>query len=233
MAWQTGIGADVSVDSVLVQEAQRTFMSRVYRWMFGGLALSGALALYTINNPALLSFVAHSFIFLIIAEFAMVIGLSWGARRLSGAVAALMFVAYAALNGLTLSGVFLAYRLGTVGEAFVVTAGTYGAMSVYGAVTKKDLSGWGSFLFMGLFGLVLAGLVNMFLHSDLLSFVWSCAAIVVFAGLTAYDNQKLRAIHASAGYSSAGNLAILGALTLYLDFVNLFLAVLRIFGRRR
>jgi uncharacterized protein len=233
MAWQAGLQTDLPVDQVLAEESQRAFMSRVYRWMFAGLAITGGLAFYTVTNRELLSFVAHAFWILLIAQFGLVLALSWASSRLSGTTAALMFVAYAALNGLTLSGIFIAYRLGSIAEAFFITAGTYGAMSLYGSVTKKDLSGWGSFLFMGLVGLMLAGLVNFFLRSNMLSFVWSCAAVVVFAGLTAYDNQKLRQMHASAGYSGVATLSIVGALVLYLDFVNLFLAFLRLFGRRR
>jgi FtsH-binding integral membrane protein len=233
MAWQAGMQAEVGVDQVLVEEAQRSFMSRVYRWMFAGLAITGGLAMYTVSNPELLRFVGRSYLFLVVGEFALVLALSFLARRVGGAMAAAMFIAYAALNGLTLSGIFLVYRLGTIGEAFLVTAGTYGAMSAYGALTKKDLSGWGSFLFMGLFGLVLAGVVNIFVRSDMLSFVWSCGAVVVFAGLTAYDNQKLRRLHALNGYTASGSFAVVGALTLYLDFINLFLALLRLFGRRR
>lgn len=109
----------------------------------------------------------------------------------------------------------------------------FGALSVYGTVTKKDLSAWATFLFMGLIGVLVAGVVNIFLQSNFLGFVMSCAAVVVFAGLTAYDTQKLREMHASSGYASAGSLAINGALVLYLDFINLFLNILRLFGSRR
>jgi FtsH-binding integral membrane protein len=114
-----------------------------------------------------------------------------------------------------------------------VTVGTFIAMSVYGSTTKKDLTSWGSFLMMGLFGVVIAGLVNLFTHSSMLDFVLSCASVVIFTGLTAYDTQKLRDFHAASGYSAAGSLAVVGALNLYLDFINLFLALLRLFGKRR
>jgi len=128
---------------------------------------------------------------------------------------------------------FVVYQLGSVASAFAITAGTFAAMSVYGTVTKKDLSSWGTFLFMGLVGILIAGLVNIFVGSAMLDFIRSCAAVLIFAGLTAYDTQKLRAFHASSGYSSAASLAISGALTLYLDFINLFLNLLRLMGRRR
>jgi hypothetical protein len=137
------------------------------------------------------------------------------------------------LNGLTFSVIFLVYELGSISSAFVITAGTFGAMSVYGTVTKKDLSGWGSFLLMGLIGIIIAGIVNIFLQSDFLGFVKSCAGVVIFAGLTAYDTQKLRTHHANSGFSSELSLSVTGALMLYLDFVNLFLHILRLIGRRR
>ena len=121
----------------------------------------------------------------------------------------------------------------TLAEAFAISAGTFGAMSLYGTVTKKDLSGWGSFLMMGLVGIIIAGIVNIFVQSDMLGFVKSCAAVLIFAGLTAYDTQKLRQFHAQSGFSSAMSLSISGALMLYLDFVNLFLNILRLLGRRR
>jgi len=233
MAWQAGIQTDASPNAILSDVSSRTFMNQVYRWMFAGLAVTGGLALYTATNVELATTVARSWTVLALVELGLVMALSWGVRRLSAGVAATMFLAYAALNGLTLSGIFFAYRLGSVAEAFFVTAGAYGALSVYGAVTKKDLSAWASFLFIGLIGVVLSGLVNLFVHSEGLSFVSSCAAVVVFGGLTAYDNQKLRALHASGGYAGVAGLPILGALTLYLDFINLFLSLLRLMGRRR
>ncbi len=233
MSWQSPIESHPQVDRLVIEGAQRTFMARVYRWMFLGLAITGAAALYTVSTPGLLQPVLQYFWMLIIAELAVVLGLSWAAPRLSGAAAGALFVLYAVLNGLTFAVVFAAFQLGSIGEAFLLTAGTFGAMSAYAALTKKDLSGWGSFLFMGLLGVVIAGVVQLFWHNEGFSFVWSCACVVVFAGLTAYDTQKLRQMHASSGYSSAASLSVTGALMLYLDFVNLFLALLRLFGRRR
>jgi FtsH-binding integral membrane protein len=233
MAWQNSLESSLPVEQVLIEESQRTFMSRVYRWMFAGLAITGGMAFYTLTNEALLGFVMKSYWILLIAEFGLVLALSFMVRRLSGAAAALMFVAYAALNGLTLSGIFLAYRLGSVAQAFFVTAGVFGAMSVYGTVTKKDLSSWRSFLYMGLFGLLIAGVVNLFFHSGILSFVWSCVSVVVFTGLTAYDTQKLREMHQVGGETGVAALPIVGALRLYLDFINLFLSLLNLFGKRR
>jgi FtsH-binding integral membrane protein len=209
-------------------------MTGVYRWMTLGLVAT-ALVAYSVatSEAALRLVIGNRFVFfgLIIAEFGLVIALSAAAHRLSAGVAGSLFLLYSALNGATLSVILLVYTGTSVAAAFVTTAGTFGAMSIYATVTRRDLSSWGSFLFMGLIGVVLASLVNLFVQSGLMSFVISCASVVVFTGLTAYDTQKLRAL-ARAGGGSAG-MAVNGALALYLDFVNLFLALLRLFGRRR
>jgi hypothetical protein len=238
MAWDSNglqgtASASEEVNSTLVQESRRAFMSRVYGWMFAGLWITGVVALYTVSNEALLRIAVEWRIPLLLAELGLVFLLSLAAPKLSGAVAGALFIGYAALTGMTLSIYFLIYTAGSIGQAFLMTAGTFGAMSLYGTVTKKDLSGWSAFLFMGLVGVIIAGVVNIFMRSDMLGFVTACACVVVFAGLTAYDTQKLRQMHASTGYSSAATISIVGALTLYLDFINLFLALLRIFGRRR
>ncbi len=238
MAWDSNglqgtASASEEVNSTLVQESRRAFMSRVYGWMFAGLWITGVVALYTVSNEALLRIAVEWRMALLLAELGLVFLLSLAAPKLSGAVAGALFIGYAALTGMTLSIYFLIYTAGSIGQAFLMTAGTFGAMSLYGTVTKKDLSGWSAFLFMGLVGVIIAGVVNIFMRSDMLGFVTACACVVVFAGLTAYDTQKLRQMHASTGYSSAATISIVGALTLYLDFINLFLALLRIFGRRR
>lgn len=216
-------------------DVERRFMAAVHRWMAAGLAVT-ALASYSVAN----SESAQQFVFgnrilfpvLLVAEIGLVITLSAAVRRLSALLAGALFVLYAALNGVTLSVVFLQYTGTSVASAFGVTAGAFLAMSVYGTVTKRDLTSWSSFLFMGLIGIVIASVVNIFLHSDAMGFVISCAAVLVFTGLTAYDTQKLRAwSRAGGGTVAAGPVS--GALSLYLDFVNLFLAVLRLFGRRR
>lgn len=232
MAWETGFSRDTaSIDSVLVRESQRTFMAGVYRWMFAGLALTGAVAVYTVSNVGLLQFVVQNMLLLIIAQLGLVFALGFVWQKLSPAAAGGLFLGYAALNGLTLSSIFLVYRLGSIGTAFFVTAGAFGALSIYGAVTKKNLDAWRSFLMIGLFGILIAAVVNIFIQSSALMFVYSCAGVLVFGGLVAYDTQKLRELHAAnIGH---GGLAVIGALRLYLDFVNLFLSLLRIFGRRR
>jgi FtsH-binding integral membrane protein len=216
------------------ESAERTFFAAVYRWMTLGLVVTAAVAWVTAD--ALLSgaipFNKWVFYGLMIAEFGLVVAISAMVQRLSAAAAGGLFLLYSALNGATLSIVLLIYTGSSVALAFGVTAGTFGAMSVYGTVTKKDLTGWSSFLMMGLIGVVIAGLVNMFLQSSAMSFVISCAGVVVFTGLTAYDTQKLR-VFARQGGGTMAAAPIAGALTLYLDFINLFLSLLRLFGDRR
>jgi FtsH-binding integral membrane protein len=215
-------------------DAERRFMSAVYRWMTFGLALTALVAWAVAGSEAAVALVLGNrlvFFGLILAELALVFALSAAASRLSPATAGGLFLLYSALNGATLSVVLLAYTGASVTLAFVSTAGTFGAMSLYGTVTRRDLSSWGSFLFMGLVGVVLASVVNLFMRSSMMSFVISCAAVVVFTGLAAYDTQKLRALARAGG--GTGGLAVNGALRLYLDFVNLFLALLRLLGGRR
>ncbi len=215
-------------------DVERSFMAAVYRWMTFGLAVTAVVALAVASSREAIQLVFGSrvvFFGLLIAELGLVVALSAAVTRLSGAVAGGLFLLYSALNGVTLSAVLLLYTGTSVAVAFGATAGTFGAMSAYGTVTRRDLSSWSSFLFMGLIGVVIASLVNLFLHSSMLSFVVSCASVVVFTGLTAYDTQKLRALAAAGG--STGALAVNGALALYLDFVNLFLSLLRLLGGRR
>ncbi|HLL53555.1 MAG TPA: Bax inhibitor-1/YccA family protein [Myxococcaceae bacterium] len=219
----------------MVREAQRTFMQQVYRWMTGGLALTGIVAMLTASSAPMLQFVASAIWILFLGQLALVFVLSGLAPRLSATAAGALFVVYAGLNGLTLSFIFVVYPLGNIANAFFVTAGAFGAMSLYGTVTKKDLSAWGTFLIMGLFGVIIASVVGYFFPSPGLSFVVSCCCVVVFAGLTAYDTQKLREMGAAAAFEGGGQggtLAIRGALSLYLDFINLFLAFLRLMNRR-
>ncbi|HTP26358.1 MAG TPA: Bax inhibitor-1/YccA family protein [Anaeromyxobacteraceae bacterium] len=209
-------------------------MMGVYRWMTLGLAITALVGYSVATSEAALRLVVGNrlvFFGLIIAELGLVIALSAAANRLSLGAAGGLFLLYSALNGATLAVVFLVYTGSSIATAFITTAGTFGAMSVYGTVTRRDLSSWRSFLFMGLVGVVIASFVNVFLHSGLMSFVVSCAAVVVFTGLTAYDTQKLRAFARSGGGSVS--MPVNGALALYLDFVNLFLALLRLLGRRR
>ena len=149
-----------------------------------------------------------------------------------------MFFIYAAINGVTLSWIFLAYQLGSVANAFFVTCGTFAGMSIYGYITKKDLSGIGAFCGMALWGLIIAGIINIFFHNDMAQFVISCFGVLIFVGLTAYDTQKIKQLAFAAAdgeidSESAKKMAVIGALQLYLDFVNLFIYLLRLFGKRR
>lgn len=214
------------------------FLTRVYGWMAGGLAATALMAWVTLSTPALLQLVfGNRFVFygLLIGELALVAWLSGLVGRMSASTAAIVFVAYSALNGLTLASVFLVYTSGSIVSTFVVTAGTFGAMSVYGLVTSRSLDGLGSFAFMGLIGVILASVVNLFLRNSMLEFVISCVGVIVFVGLTAYDTRKLKlmAARVDADSEEGQKGAIQGALALYLDFVNLFLMLLRLVGNRR
>jgi FtsH-binding integral membrane protein len=215
----------------------RTFIRSVYAWMFGGLLLTAFAAVWVVSSPAMQQLVFGTPLrwVLLIAEFGLVVVLSAALKRLSPAAAASMFLVFSLINGLTLSVIFFAYTQATIFQAFVTAAGMFGAMSVYGMVTKRDLTSWGSFFFMGLIGLVIASIVNVFIHSSALGFMVSVLGVLVFVGLTAWDTQKLKS-YATVTGPMQENLAIIGALALYLDFINLFLMLLRLFGggdRRR
>lgn len=214
------------------------FLRRVYNWMGLGLALTGLIAWLVAGSPALLQLIFGNqwlFIGLILVELGLVIAIGAAINRLSAGAATSLFLFYAALNGVTMASIFLIYTRTSIASTFFVTAATFGAMSAYGALTKRDLSSWGSFLFMGLIGIVVASLVNIFLKSPAVSWVVSACGVIVFTGLTAYDTFKIKAM-AAQGFGDAQaerKGAILGALTLYLDFINLFLMLLRLFGGRR
>ena len=215
-------------------DVERRFMAAVYRWMTFGLLVTAGVAFYVATTPEALQVIfGNRMVFwgLIIAQFGLVIALSAAVNKLSAGVAGALFLLYSALTGATLSAVLLAYTGASVASAFAVTAGTFLAMSVYGTVTKRDLTSWSTFLFMGLIGIVIASVVNIFTKSGMVSWVISAAAVVVFTGLTAYDTQRLRRM-AVAGAGVAA-LPVNGALALYLDFINLFLSLLNIFGGRR
>jgi FtsH-binding integral membrane protein len=215
-------------------DVERRFMASVYRWMTLGLLVTAGVAFYVASTPSVLQVVfGNKMVFwgLVIAQFGLVITLSAAVNKLSAGVAGALFLVYSALTGATISVVLLAYTGASVASAFAVTAGTFLAMSIYGTVTKRDLTSWSSFLFMGLIGVVIASVVNIFMKSSMVSWVISAAAVVVFTGLTAYDTQRLRRM-AAAGANVAA-LPVNGALALYLDFINLFLSILNIFGGRR
>lgn len=216
----------------------RSFITKVYGWMCAGLVLTGWIASAVGTNPAFVGFLLSNrilFYGLIIGEFALVVALSGWVRSMTVGAATLAFLIYAAFNGVTLSMIFLIYTASSIASAFFLTAGTFGLMSFYGYFTKRDLTSVGNFCFMGLIGLVLASVVNIFLNNPAVMWVTTYAGILIFVGLTAYDTQKLKALSAQ-GFDGADDdrkLAIMGALTLYLDFINLFLMILRVTGKRR
>ena len=214
-----------------IVNVQNGIMRGVYAWMGGGLALTALVSLITASSPALLQTILGNrmlFYALLFGELGLVVAISGAINRISASTASLLFLAYAALNGLTMGTLFVVYTSSSIASTFVVTSGMFGAMSLYGYLTKSDLTSWGSFLFMGLVGVVLASVVNIFLHSPMISWVLSICGVVVFTGLTAYDTQRIK----NQGHTGLKG-AVLGALSLYLDFINMFLSMLRLFGDRR
>ncbi|MEW6422143.1 MAG: Bax inhibitor-1/YccA family protein [Deinococcota bacterium] len=209
----------------------RTFMARTYSWMAAGLALTAGIAYLTAQNEGLAAQVMSLRLPLVLAQLALVFVLSLAAQRLSSAVAGLLFIAYAALTGLTFSSLLMAYSPNAVTAAFLTTAGTFGAMSVAGLVIKRDLSALGRFFLFAVLGLLIAMLVNLFVVSSALTLGISIVGVLLFAGLTAYDTQMLRNLALSGLQGEmAERAAINGALALYLDFINMFLFILRLFG---
>lgn len=211
-------------------------MRKVYLWMTMALVITGFTAYGVATSPAIMSAILMNkmlFFGLIIGEFALVIGLSAAINRLSLSTATLMFVLYSVINGATLSVIFLAYTMSSIANVFFITAGTFAAMAFIGYTTKKDLSGMGKMLMMALIGLIIATVVNLFLRSTGLQLIVSYIGVLVFVGLTAYDTQKIKQMLMMAEDTgeTAQKLALLGALSLYLDFVNMFLYLLRIFGK--
>jgi len=213
------------------------FLRKVYAFMAAGLFATAVTSTVVASSETLVKAIFGNpivFYGLLIGEVGMVIAFSSLARRLSTAAAAALFFAYAIVNGLTLSYIFLVYTASSIGSTFFVTAGTFGALSAYGYATKRDLSGVGSFAMMGLIGLIIASLVNLFLKSPMIYWLTTFVGVIVFTLLTAYDTQKLKRYGASVSDpQDQTKVAMQGALTLYLDFVNLFLYLLRFMGRRR
>ncbi|MCA6220141.1 Bax inhibitor-1/YccA family protein [Photorhabdus antumapuensis] len=217
----------------------QTYMAQVYGWMTCGLLLTAFVAWYVSQNQNVVEYIfSNSVVFygLVIAQLGLVFVLSGMINRMGASLATGLFMLYSALTGLTLSGIFKIYTGGSIATTFVVTAGMFGALSFYGYTTKRSLSGLGSFLFMGLIGIILASLVNFWLKSEALMWAVTYIGVVIFAGLTAYDTQKLKEMGEDLDVNDKENLrkfSIVGALTLYLDFINMFLMLLRIFGDRR
>ena len=212
-------------------------MRKVYTWMALALVITGITAYGVATTPSLIeAIIMNRILFwgLVIAEFALVFGVSAAINRLSLTTATLMFILYSVINGALLSYIFLAYTASSVATVFFITAGTFGAMALIGYTTKADLSSMGKILFMALIGMIIATIVNIFVKSDGLTTILSYVGVLIFVGLTAYDTQKIKQMlmQAPDASESAQKMALLGALTLYLDFINLFIYLLRIFGKR-
>jgi len=231
-------GYDVSVgrSAAEIDAGLRSYMLSVYNYMASALALTGIVAMAVSTSPTLMQAIFGTGLHWIVmlAPIGLVFFLSARIHKMSFGAAQATFWVYAGMMGLSLASIFLVYTGESIARTFFITAGTFGAMSLYGYTTKRDLSGFGSFLIMGLFGLIIAMIVNIFLQSTALDFVISAAGVLIFVGLTAYDTQKIKSIYSEAdGQTTATKKAIMGALTLYLDFINLFLMLLRLVGERR
>jgi FtsH-binding integral membrane protein len=212
-------------------------MRQVYMWMGLGTLITAFMAYFTVSTPLRL-LAANPIILMVamLAEFGLVMGISLGLSRISSGVAIALFILYAALNGFTLSMILLVYTNGSVIAAFVSTSALFGAMTILGYTTKMDLTKMGTYLIMGVFGLLIAMVVNMFMNSGPLNMIISMAGVLIFTGLTAYDTQRIGRMAAQMsgqGSEATSKMAIMGALKLYLDFINMFLFMLRLFGRRR
>lgn len=228
-----------------MDQGLRSYMLKIYNYMASALALTGIVALLAANSPAFMQAMYQvneatgragltGLGWLVaLAPLGMVLWLSFGINRMSASTAQAVFWVYAGVMGLSMSSLFVAYTGESIARTFFVTAGAFGGLSLYGYSTKKDLSGFGSFLIMGLIGIIIASLVNIFLQSSGLAFALSVIGVLVFAGLTAYDTQKLKSMYYQTSGDSLTKVAIMGALALYLDFINLFMYLLRFMGDRR
>jgi FtsH-binding integral membrane protein len=235
------VSRDVSGE---IDQGLRAYMLKVYNYMAIGLAVTGVVALATVNaavdaSGQLTAFGAAIYQsplrwVIMLAPLAAVFFLSFRIDRMSVGAAQMTFWAYAAIMGVSLSSIFLVYTGQSIGQVFFVTAAAFGALSLYGYTTKKDLSGMGSFLIMGLFGIIIASIVNIFLASSAMQFAISVIGVLVFAGLTAYDTQRIKEMYFAGDAADVmGRKAIMGALTLYLDFINMFIMLLQLFGQNR
>lgn len=230
----------ISVPRQRTEVLVNDFVRSVYNWMFIGLAVTGFIALYVSTNTTVMQFVFGNrlvFFGLIIAELALVFSISGMVNRMSASTATMLFVLYSALNGVTLSFIFLVYARASIVSTFFICSATFLACSIYGWTTKRDLTSLGGFFMMGLFGIIIASVVNIFIRSSAMHMMISYIGVFVFIGLTAYDTQKLKNMAMTQPAGLDGGVirkgAILGALSLYLDFINLFLFMLRIFGGGR
>ena len=219
-----------------IDEGLRSYMLRVYNYMASGLALTGIIAYVVATTPALTQAIFGTPLqwVVMLAPIGLVFFLSARLHKMQFSTAQAMFWIFAALMGASLASIFLIYTGTSIARVFFITAATFSAMSLYGYTTKKDLSAWGSFLFMGLIGVLIAMVINIFLQSTMMQFVISVIGVIVFTGLTAYDTQRIKEAYYEADDSeTAGKKAIMGALKLYLDFINLFIMLMHLLGDRR
>jgi FtsH-binding integral membrane protein len=247
--WANAGSVARNTSTVAVDEGLRTYMLRVYNYMAGGIALSGITAYLTYSMAVAQTKAAGGLVLtpfgqalflsplkwvVMLAPLAFVMYLSFRVYKMSETAAQISFWAFAAVMGVSLSSIFLVFKLGSITQIFFVTAAAFAALSVYGYTTKKDLTGMGTFLIMGVIGLILASLVNIFLQSSGLSFAVSALGVLIFAGLTAYDTQQIKDNYYAVGGDASvlGKTAIMGALNLYLDFINMFTSMLQLFGDR-
>lgn len=227
---------DVMTSPVDAAERVTAFLRAVYGWMCVGLAVTAGVAYFTASSPAILeALFANRILFFVLigAELGLVFYLSARVATIAPATASALFLLYSALNGVTLSIVLLAYTGASVANAFFVCAAMFAALAVYGSTTSRSLAGVGQFMFMGLIGLILASIIGIFWQNDGLQFVIACAGVLIFTGLTAWDAQRLKQMALALPSGGASSFAVVGALSLYLDFINLFLMLLRLFGDRR
>ena len=224
------------ISSTQTQSVVGAFMTKVYSWMTLALFITGIVAMYVASSEQLLSIVfgtKYMFMGLIIAQLGVVWYLSARVSKLSYSTATIMFILYSVLSGVTLSSIFIMYTASSIASTFFITAGTFGIMSLAGFFTKKDLSGFGSIMIMGLIGIIIATAVNYFIESSTLNYIISYLGVMIFVGLTAFDTQKLKIMATQLDAEQAKKGSIMGALTLYLDFINLFLYLLRVLGDRK
>ena len=229
-------GSDYAYERVDLDEGLRQHMLRVYNYMVVGLVVTGLVAYLTSTNHELMMtlFATPLKWVVMLAPFAFILVLSFGIQKLSVQSAQMVFWAYCAAMGLSLATIFVVFTGASITRVFFITSGTFAAMSLYGYTTKKDLSGFGSFLMMGRFGIIIASFVNIFVASSALHFAVSVLGVLIFTGLTAYDTQNIKEMYAeSCGREANGKLAIMGALQLYLDFINIFVMLLQLMGDNR
>jgi FtsH-binding integral membrane protein len=232
---RTGRMASAQANAAQIDVGLRKYMLKVYNYMASGVLLTGIVAYIVSSSPAAVEMIFGSGLSFVVmlAPFAFILVLSFGINKISAGTAQALFWAFAGVMGVSMASVFLAYTGESVARVFFITAGAFAGLSLYGYTTKKDLSGFGSFLILGLIGIVIASLVNVFLQSSAMQWIISVVGVLVFAGLTAYDTQRIKLMYNELDSSEVyGKKAIMGALSLYLDFVNMFMMLLHLFGNR-